>query len=91
MVTAITLINIEPGAKHDVVDALAAIRGVSEVFSTPNHYDLIAITRSEDQEAVDKLITDHVEEVSGITETETLSPCLLERRLENLIGGRWSV
>ena len=72
MVTALVLINTERNRVNDVAEALVAIDGVTEVYSVAGKYDLIAMLRVKDNEAMADLVTSRILEVDGITESETL-------------------
>ncbi len=72
MVTAIVLINVERAQVNQVAQALLALNGVTEVFSVAGQYDLVAILRTRTNEEIADLVTGHIQDVQGITRTETL-------------------
>ncbi len=72
MISAIVLINTERSRVNAVADALGDIVGISEVYSVAGAYDLVAIIRVADNEALARVVTEHMLKVSGITKTETL-------------------
>ncbi|MGI9336750.1 MAG: Lrp/AsnC family transcriptional regulator [Gammaproteobacteria bacterium] len=72
MVTAIVLLNTERDAVNSVAEALAALNGVSEVYSVSGNYDLLAILRVHSNEAIADVMTEHVGKVPGITDTHTM-------------------
>lgn len=72
MVTAIVLINTERDRVNEVADALVTLDGVSEVHSVAGRYDLVAILRVKTNEALAELVTEHIRQVQGITDSETL-------------------
>ncbi|RME42163.1 MAG: Lrp/AsnC family transcriptional regulator [Chloroflexi bacterium] len=72
MVTAIVLINVERAQVNRVAQALLALNGVTEVFSVAGQYDLVAILRTRTNEEIADLVTGHIQDVQGITRTETL-------------------
>lgn len=72
MVTAIVLINVDHGRVNDVADTLVSIDGVAEVYSVGGRYDLVAIIRVRDNDAMAHLVTDRMLKVNGISNTETL-------------------
>jgi len=45
MVTSIILINAERSKINEVAEQLAALDGISEVYSVSGNYDLVAIAR----------------------------------------------
>ncbi len=72
MVTALALINTERTAVNEVAEALVEIEGVTEVYSVAGKYDLIALLRTKDNEAMAELVTRGILEVEGIVRSETL-------------------
>ena len=72
VVNAIVLINAERGAINDVAQHIINIDGVSDVFSVAGRYDLVAILRAKSNEHVADIVTQAVQDVSGINDTETL-------------------
>lgn len=72
MVSAVVLITCERNQIVRVAEQMAEIDGISEVFSVAGRYDLVAILRVRDNEALAALVTEHMLKVDGITETETL-------------------
>jgi len=73
MVTAILLMKVERGKVSEVAEILAAIPGISEVYSVAGRYDLVAIIRVRHTEDMANLVTGEVVKVQGIRETETLT------------------
>ena len=72
MVSAIILINAERDKINSAAEELANLEGISEVFSVAGRYDLVAILRVPDNDALAELITSNMTSVEGITNTETL-------------------
>ncbi|NBC16599.1 MAG: Lrp/AsnC family transcriptional regulator [Bacteroidetes bacterium] len=72
MITAFVLLSVDRGKINDVADALVAIDGISEVHSVAGRYDLVAIIRVATNEALADLVTDHIRQIEGITQSETL-------------------
>jgi DNA-binding Lrp family transcriptional regulator len=72
MVTAIVLINTERGKVNDVAERLVDMDGVSEVHSVAGRFDLVAVLRVRDNDALAALVTEHVRQVEGIRRSETL-------------------
>ncbi|MFB6271798.1 MAG: Lrp/AsnC family transcriptional regulator [Salinibacter sp.] len=72
MVTAIVLLDVERGKVNDVADALAALDGISEVHSVAGRVDLVAMLRVAENEELADLVTNEIQQVDGITDTETL-------------------
>jgi len=72
MVSAIVLLNIERGQINEVGQQLAAMKGVSEVFSVGGRFDLVAVIRVKDNDEMAALVTENMLQVNGITRSETL-------------------
>jgi DNA-binding Lrp family transcriptional regulator len=68
IVTAIVLIN----AALDRIQAIAATEGVTAVYSVAGRYDLVAILRLPSLEAVEAAIPGALDQVPGVTASETL-------------------
>lgn len=72
MVTAIVLMNITRGRVPETATALAEMAGISEVYSVGGRFDLVAIIRVADNEAMAELVTRRMAQLDGIEHTETL-------------------
>lgn len=72
MVTAIVLINVRRDMVNETADALTRLDGVTEVYSVAGEYDLVAIIRARDNEAMAQIITGHMLQMKGIERTTTL-------------------
>ena len=71
MVTAIVLIKAEVHRIPEVAEAIAQLPGVSEVYSTAGHVDLIAVVRVREFDQIADVIADRISKTPGVTETET--------------------
>ena len=71
VITAIVFINAEVSQIPEVAAAVAALEGVSEVYSVTGKIDLIAMVRVRNHEDVAVVVADQVNKVPGATETET--------------------
>lgn len=72
MVTAIVLLTVERERVNTVAETLADLEGISEVYSVAGRYDLAAIIRAPDNEAMADLVTNHMLKIPGIIRSETL-------------------
>ncbi len=72
MVSAVVLLNVEPGQVNEVGARLAELKGISEVFSVGGRFDLVAIIRVKDNDTMAQLVTERMHSVPGITNSETL-------------------
>ena len=71
MITAIVFVKADVARIPQVAEAIAAIDGVTEVYSVTGQIDLIAMVRVRDHEDVARVVADEVNKVSGVMETET--------------------
>ena len=72
MVSAVVLLTVKRGMINEVAEMLASMKGVSEVYSVGGRYDLVAIIRVKDNDALAELVTNHMLLVDGISDSETL-------------------
>jgi DNA-binding Lrp family transcriptional regulator len=61
MITAIVFVKADVARIPEVAEAIAALEGVSEVYSVTGQIDLIALV----------LVADRLNKVQGVNETET--------------------
>jgi DNA-binding Lrp family transcriptional regulator len=71
MVTAIVFIKADVARIPEVAEQVAAIEGVSEVYSVTGGLDLIAMIRVAHHDELATVIPDHVNRVPGVLSTET--------------------
>ena len=72
MVTAVILINVEPSRTVAAARTLSEMSGISEVYSVAGPFDLVAVVRVRENEALADIIAERIRSVEGITRTETL-------------------
>jgi DNA-binding Lrp family transcriptional regulator len=72
MVSAIVLIECEKHSIIQTAEALAEVKGISEVYSVAGRVDLVAIVRVSDNDQLAQIVTSQMLKVPGITRTETL-------------------
>ena len=72
MVSAVVLLNVEPGQVNEVGARLAELKGISEVFSVGGRFDLVASVRVKDNDTMAQLVTERMHSVPGISNSETL-------------------
>ncbi|NKB39355.1 MAG: Lrp/AsnC family transcriptional regulator [Gammaproteobacteria bacterium] len=72
MVTSIVLINAQHGKINDVAQALAEMPEFTEVYSVGGSYDLVGIMRVANNEDIATLVTEKMNQVNGIEQTETM-------------------
>lgn len=71
MITAIVFVKADVARIPEVAEEIAALEGVSEVYSVTGQIDLIALVRVREHEDVAAVVADKVNKVSGVTATET--------------------
>lgn len=71
MITAIVFAQADVSRIPEVAETIAAIDGVSEVYSVTGQIDLIAMVRVRDHDDVAAVVADRLNKVEGVTSTET--------------------
>lgn len=71
MVTAIVFVKAEVARIPEVAEAIAALPGVSEVYSVTGAIDLIVIVRVSSHDQVADVVADRLNKVDGVLSTET--------------------
>jgi DNA-binding Lrp family transcriptional regulator len=72
MVTALVLLGVEREKINKVAEAIAAIPGVTEVYSVAGRYDLAVIIRVKENDELAAVVTDRIRKIDGIQQSETL-------------------
>ena len=72
MVTSIILINTERARINDVAEQLAAMDGISEVYSVSGNYDLVAIARVPSNDDLANLVTKKMASIESISTSVTM-------------------
>jgi DNA-binding Lrp family transcriptional regulator len=71
VVTAIVNVSAEVDQIPEVAEAIAAINGVSEVYSVTGEIDLVAIVRVPEHDQLADVIAGTLNKVPGVLHTET--------------------
>ncbi len=71
MITAIVFVKADVARIPEVAEAIAALDGVSEVYSVTGQIDLIAMVRVRDHDDVATVDRRPLNKVPGVLETET--------------------
>lgn len=71
MITAIVFVKADVARIPEVAQTIAALEGVSEVYSVTGQIDLIALIRVRTHEEIAEVVADRLNKVAGVTETET--------------------
>ena len=71
MHTAIVLVKTDVARIREVAETIAALDGVSEVYSITGDYDLLAMVRVAEYEQIAEVIPGRINKVPGVLNTET--------------------
>ena len=71
MVTAIVFVKADVARIHEVAEVIAALEGVSEVYSITGDHDLMAMVRVRRHDTLNDVIPGRINKVPGVVSTET--------------------
>ncbi|WP_438488422.1 Lrp/AsnC family transcriptional regulator [Streptomyces sp. S186] len=71
MITSIVLIKTSVDQIPEIAERIAALNGVSEVYSVTGAYDLIAMVRVANHDDLADVIPGRISKVPGVASTET--------------------
>ena len=71
MVTAIVFIEADVARIPEIANEIAALAGVSEVYSVTGTIDLIAMVRVSSHDQIAEVVADQLNKVPGVLGTET--------------------
>jgi DNA-binding Lrp family transcriptional regulator len=71
MITAIVLVTAEKGALPKLGEDLAAIPGVSDVYSVTGEFDFIAMVRARQHDDLAEIVTSRIAQTTGVARTQT--------------------
>ncbi len=71
MITAIVSVQTDVATISETAEAIAAIEGVSEVYSVTGEVDLVAMVRVRQVDDVASVVADQVNKVPGVVATQT--------------------
>lgn len=71
MITAVVLISADKGALPKLGEDLAAVPGVSEVYSVTGEFDFIAMVRAKQHEDLAEIVTSRIAQTKGVARTQT--------------------
>lgn len=72
MVSTIVLMNVVRGQSSNVGEKLAAMHGVTEVYSVAGAYDLVVLVRTENNEQLADLVSTEIGKIDEIVSTQTM-------------------
>ncbi|MBZ5734320.1 Lrp/AsnC ligand binding domain-containing protein [Nocardioides sp. TRM66260-LWL] len=71
MITAIVFVHADVARIPEVAEAIAALEGVSEVYSVTGEIDLIALIRVRSHDEIAAVVADRLNKVPGVVSTQT--------------------
>jgi DNA-binding Lrp family transcriptional regulator len=71
VITAVVLISAERSALPNLGEDLAAIPGVSEVYSVTGEFDFIAMVRAKAHDDLADIVTSKIAQTRGVARTHT--------------------
>ena len=71
MITAVVLITAERSALPKLGEDLAALPGVSEVYSVTGEFDFIAMVRAKTHDELADIVTARIAQTKGVAKTHT--------------------
>jgi DNA-binding Lrp family transcriptional regulator len=71
VITAIVFVQADVARIPEVAEQIAALEGVSEVYSVTGEIDLIAMVRVRHHEQIADVVADRLNKVPGVLGTET--------------------
>lgn len=71
MITAVVSIQVDVALINEAAETIAAIDGVSEVYSVTGDVDLLAIVRVKEHDQVASVVTGQINKVAGVLSTQT--------------------
>lgn len=71
MITAIVFVKADVARIPEVAEEIAALDGVSEVYSVTGQIDLITLVRVHNHDDVAAVVADKLNKVAGVLSTET--------------------
>jgi DNA-binding Lrp family transcriptional regulator len=72
MVSAVILLVVEKTRVNEVAEQLVDLAGITEVYSVAGQYDLVAVARVRDNDAIADAVTRQMLKIEGIVRSETL-------------------
>jgi DNA-binding Lrp family transcriptional regulator len=88
LITAIVLIQASRGAIQDLAQELLEIPEVAEVYSVAGDFDLVAILRVKEYDAMAEVVPGKLQRLAGVERTTTLMAfqCYSRHDLERLFS-----
>jgi len=71
MFIALVMIRCNPEEVADAARTIVNVDGVAEVYSVTGEWDLVAMVRVPEWKDINRVVTEHIHQVSGLQRTET--------------------
>jgi len=71
LITAVVLITAERSALPKLGEDLAALPGISEVYSVTGEFDFIAMVRAKTHDELAEIVTGRIAQTRGVAKTHT--------------------
>ncbi len=71
MITAIVFVKADVARIPEVAETIAALAGVTEVYSVTGKIDLIVLVRVRSHDQIAEVVADQLNKVPGVVDTET--------------------
>ena len=72
MIAAVILIEAEPARVAELAEQLVELEGVAEAYSVTGEYDLVAMVRVKEHDALADVVTHGIAKLDGVQRTHTL-------------------
>ncbi len=72
MPLAVVLINTEIGAENEVMNTLAKIEGVREIYEVYGMYDIVVLVEAKTHEALRELVINKIRRIPQVRGTTTM-------------------
>jgi DNA-binding Lrp family transcriptional regulator len=86
MITAIVQIRCSRDLIPQTAEAVAELPGIAEVYSVSGDYDLMAVLKVKDYDAIAQVVTEQMTRVPGIVRTNTISAFRVYSRADREAG-----
>ncbi|OGU03057.1 MAG: AsnC family transcriptional regulator [Gemmatimonadetes bacterium GWC2_71_10] len=86
MITAIVQIRCSRDLIPQTAEAVAELPGIAEVYSVSGDYDLMAILKVKEYDAIAQVVTEQMMRVPGIVRTNTISAFRVYSRADREAG-----
>jgi DNA-binding Lrp family transcriptional regulator len=86
MITAIVQVRCSRDLIPQTAEAIAELPGIAEVYSVSGDYDLMAVLKVKDYDAIAQVVTEQMTKIPGIVRTNTISAFRVYSRADREAG-----